>query len=107
MSIEDIARIQTSQNTELRHKINELEQQNAELVAHNQLLLSYIVRLSNTYNINPSLHFELQEVAEQTPKQSLANIKADAIDDMMDELSGNINYDSVSDYANQLREQIK
>ena len=34
MNIEEIAKIQTTQNTELRNKIKELEQQNAELVAH-------------------------------------------------------------------------
>lgn len=60
-------------------KLTEANKRIKELEANSTNLLSYIVRLSNTYTISPELHFELQEVARQSPQRSISKIKADAI----------------------------
>jgi hypothetical protein len=72
--------------SEMITTITEAIERIKELEAYSDNLLSYIVRLSNTFTISPGLHFELQEIAKQSPQYSIKKIKADAIRETAREL---------------------
>ena len=103
-SVDDVAAM-------ARREIN-LIKENAELKAQNKDLLGAVTKCSKLYSINPEFHFELQELIKRTPQQSLANIQADAIENMInDYFSSKESHTSYStirtmdciDYANKLR----
>lgn len=100
---------------ELVGYIRDLKQQKAEFVAYCEDLRKQLSIAGGTIEyLEDGFPFTdgCKEVKEDSyklitknPQQSLAKIQADALDDMMDELSGNINYDSVSEYITYLREK--
>ena len=103
-------------------RIKELEQQNAELAADNEamyLALEELAVLGNGDKPGNSLGNAIAiKALERTPKQSLANIQADAIINAKNKCmikrefkDGSFNYDihvnDIDDYANKLIEEAK
>jgi len=91
----------------IQKRIDELEQQNAELMAHCEDL-----RRNIFLSLEADEFENLETVLNRTPKQSLANIKADAIeeaseyaDDRRTMLHSTRN--DLETYAKKLREQTK
>ena len=64
----------------MQNRIKELEQQNAELVAHcgeQRVFLNAVANFTQETNIN-EMRFRARELIHVSPKQSLAKIKTDA-----------------------------
>ena len=103
-------------------EIHELQQQNAELQAHVAVLTEGLNKVASGTldDFPPFRHASSQALSgyakklkNQTPKQSLKNLQADGIDEMLSQLQ-DPNYppmmldrDSIEEYADQLREQAK
>ena len=100
----------------LSKKVYQLEQERDELAAH----CEYIKEKAKLYMGCPSDHkalFELKDVLEQTPQQSLAEIEANAVESAfysyacekhgVFEAENSEEYEYGKEYANQLREQVK
>ncbi|CAN8141432.1 hypothetical protein THIOSC15_2930022 [uncultured Thiomicrorhabdus sp.] len=102
----------------LLNDIKNLKQQNAELTAYTEEVKTflYIVHASDSTD---NLYRQAIDLATKTPRQSLANIKADAINTLInqpfvkyyqledDETQYIIEGEKFDNYANQLREESK
>ena len=98
----------------MQSRIKELEQQSAELMAY---VDDFKTVRSNWHGLSyndASTFMEFIELCDQTPKQSLANIKADAIEEILNTLlsakEGTETYTTLDvlkivNYIDQLREQ--
>jgi len=90
----------TTQNTELRQKINELEQQNAELVTHCEHLKECCYMLGNGMKV------DLDKV-NQTPQQSLAKHDVEVLEGALSCVNNTEDYNNLMYYKVILGERVK
>ena len=98
----------------LHDRIEELEQQNAELVAHIEDS-KHVMMVVASCDTKEAANVIADKWIEQTPKQSLAKHDAEVIFNAIevlpqwnnDDVEVVIKVDDLIDYANQLREQGK
>lgn len=115
MSEREINKLDRSMTDVCMRRVKELQQQNAELVAHCEELMCFVdsvVDLTDKMpeHVGNSLGLYACELEEQTPKQSLNQIKADAIEEFLLTYQtgyGNVPRSTLQKYANKLREESK